>query len=230
MKLLVSVIDPSECAAFSRWPHYLDIKNPSDGSLGMPSPETVNRIRKIVGDRAVISAAIGDATDNVELYTERAVAVTHAGADIIKVGLFSFKDIKSASDFLSAIKRNLAITGKVSKVVCAMYADKADKKFLKDFPAMARTTGMWGCLIDTYGKANGKLTVYMEQKELKQFTADCKKNGVASALAGGLEISDICWLADIAPDIVGFRSAVVKNSRAQTGVDPAKLSVLYAHF
>ena len=230
MRLLISVIDPSECAAFSRWPDYLDVKNPSDGSLGMPSPETVLRISQLAGEHAVISAAIGDATDNPELYTERGVAVTRAGADIVKVGLFSFKNLGQAGKFLTTIRHNLVITGKIQKLVCAAYADRADRGFIAGFPEMAQKAGMWGCLLDTYDKAKGKLTAHVPLEDLRDFVANCGENGVASALAGGLDLDDIGWLREVAPDIVGFRSAVTKSARNVAGIDQKKLAELFAHW
>ena len=230
MKLLISVIDPSECAAFPPWPDYLDVKNPADGSLGMPKPEVVRRIRDFAGDGVVISAAIGDATDDSKLYSERAVAVAKEGADIIKVGLLTFPSKNSTVNFLMDVDCSLRSAGFQKKIVAALYADRVDKEFLREFPELLKKTGAWGCLIDTYDKTRGRLLTHLEFETLKTFTDTCRENGVVSALAGGLQIEDLEWLNEVAPDIAGFRSAVVANGRASVGLSPEKLKTLFSRF
>ncbi|MBI3795211.1 MAG: hypothetical protein HY280_10880 [Nitrospinae bacterium] len=220
MKLLISVISPLECAAFSRWPDYVDIKNPADGSLGMPSIEDIMRVKKLVASSARLSCAIGEATDDAEFYAKRAVDAGQAGADIIKVGLFSFSGEIAISRFLSAL------TSVNKKLVAAVYADRVEKTFLKKFPEVAKNSGAWGCLIDTFDKTKGGLFSHLNEDALKGFIEGCRKHGLQSALAGGLAVKDLPRLAALGPDIVGFRSAVAKGARGEPGLDPQKLSRL----
>lgn len=230
MKLLISVIDSSECTAFLRWPDYLDVKNPSDGSLGMPDTEVVRQVRDCTGEGVVISAAIGDATDDSRLYSERAVAVARAGADIVKVGLFSFPSKYSIVCFLRDIGGSLRSAGLEQKIVAALYADMVDKEALREFPELLRKTGAWGCLIDTFDKSRGNLLAHADVRSLRRFADSCRENGVASALAGGLKSEDYEWLKDVAPDVAGFRSAVASTVRAAVGLSPEKLENLFLRF
>lgn len=230
MKLLISIVAPYECAVFSRWPDYLDVKNPSDGSLGMPRPGVIRAVREFVGGRIVISAAIGDASDDAELYSKRAVMAAVEGADIIKVGLFSFSSRRVVVKFLQKIGDSLKDSGGQKKIVPAVYADVADKNLIGKFPRLAREAGAWGCLIDTFDKTRGSLSAHLDLDTLKRFTASCRENGVVSALAGGLRIEDFDWLSNVNPDVAGFRSAVASTSRAAVGLSPEKLENLFLHF
>ncbi len=230
MKLLISVIDSLECAAFSRWPDYLDVKNPSGGSLGMPDTEVVRHVRDFTGEGVVISAAIGDATDDSTLYSERAVAVAKAGADIVKVGLFSFPSKNSIVCFLRDIGGSLRSAGLERKIVAAVYADMMDKETLREFPDLMRKTGAWGCLVDTFNKSRGNLLAHMDVSSLRRFADSCRENGVVSALAGGLRSDDYEWLEEVAPDVAGFRSAVASTVRAAVGLSPEKLENLFLQF
>jgi len=230
MRILVSVIDPQECAAFSRWPDYLDVKNPSEGSLGMPEPEVIRAVRDMAGEGAELSCAIGDADDNPEFYLKRAVTAVGAGADIVKVGLHSFSSIRAAGKFLERISAGLKSEGLEKKLVAAGYADIMDNRFLREFPEAARKAGAWGCLLDTFDKTRGGLLSHIEKTELRRFADACRQNMVVGALAGGLGMEDAGWLDEVSPDVVGFRSAVAKKGRGEMGLDSEKIAALFSTF
>jgi uncharacterized protein (UPF0264 family) len=230
MKILISIIDPRECAAFTRWPDYLDVKNPAAGSLGMPPPGFIRAVRAIAGEDVIISAAIGDATDDSGLYSQRAASAANEGADIIKVGLYTFESRRSIIKFLQNIGDALRADGPNKKLVAAMYADRADEALIQKFPRLARDAGAWGCLIDTFDKTRGDLLSHVNLETLKRFTASCRESGVTSALAGGIKPDDLKWLHDVAPDIAGFRSAVASGGRGEVGIDLVKLKDLYSEF
>ncbi len=125
---------------------------------------------------------------------------------------------------LSTLKKAVGKT----PVVAALYADLfAD--LVGDFPAIAESAGIHGCLLDTYkkdAKKDGKkLTDYVSIETLGAFAAACRKRGLLSALAGGLDEGDIEWLSALKPrvDVVGFRGAVCKGPRGGVGLDAGKL-------
>ncbi|MBI5178402.1 MAG: hypothetical protein HZA04_03995 [Nitrospinae bacterium] len=223
IKLLISVISPEECAAFSRWPDCLDVKNPAAGALGMAEVEEIHAIRAVA--KTTLSVAIGDADNNPEMYAARAVLAARAGADIVKVGLLSFTP-STAVAFLSFLRHALEAEKCSAKLVAGVYADLVDESFLRSFPHTARTAGIWGCLIDTFSKNGEKLGDWLGPETLSRFTADCRSRGLVSALAGGLDERDLAWLDEVEPDYAGFRSAVAKNGRGEKGIDPEKLERL----
>jgi len=226
--LLVSLVAVSECSVFADagYPDFIDVKNPAVGSLGMPAPDTIKEIRKKIPLAVPVSAAIGDARDDPPYYASLASIAVEAGADIVKVGLYGFPNNKRIHAFLSRIRREN--TG-VPLAAC-LYADIADSRSVNDFPRAAADAGADICLLDTFSKTGGKLTDYIGKDELSFFTGLCGRCGIISAFAGGLGVEDADWVAEIAPDIAGFRGAVAKNGRGETGISPAKLKKLIAVF
>src|SRR5215470_8086227 len=86
MRLLVSVTDVVEAAAaLAGGADVVDAKDPSNGPLGALPPDTFHEIRRAVGDARPVTAAIGDASDEIAV---EAVAreFAAAGAALLKVG------------------------------------------------------------------------------------------------------------------------------------------------
>ncbi len=205
-------------------PDYADVKNPSQGSLGMPDIKVIREIRKRIPKEIPLSVAIGDAdhVNGAAFYIKRALAAVHAGADIIKVGLYDFADRERMFVFLSTLKKAVSKT----PIVAALYADIYGADFIVRFPAIAKDSGIHGCLLDTYKKDGGKkLTDFLNIETLGDFAADCRKHGLLSAIAGGLDEGDIEWLLALKPcvDVAGFRGAVCKGPRGGIGIDVKKL-------
>jgi uncharacterized protein (UPF0264 family) len=225
-KLLVSVIDASECAVFSEtgFPDYVDLKNPSDGSLGFPSLKTVRDVRRAIPDEIPLSVAIGDAVNDPQLYSKRAVLAAKAGADIVKVGLYDFADDDERVSFLSSIRRSLdKAFFKDTGLVSALYADLYGIDHVFAFPARASAAGVAGCLIDTFNKDGRDIFDYLAIESITKFANACRRNGIFSAIAGGLSVESSKKLADAGVDVIGFRSAVVSNGRGERGLDPERV-------
>ncbi len=192
----------------------------------MPELNTIRNIRKRIPLSVPVSAAIGDAHDDPPRYASLASMAVEAGADIVKVGLYGFSSNKRIHAFLSRIR--LENTG--VPIAACLYADLADSRSIGDFPRAAADAGADICLLDTFSKSKGKLTDYIAKDELLFFTGLCGRYGVLSAFAGGLGVEDTDWVAETAPNIAGFRGAVAKNGRGETGISPAKLKKLIAVF
>lgn len=225
VKLLVSVIDASECSAIRECPPDIaDLKNPGDGSLGMPAVETICNVKKSIPASLPLSVAIGDAIDDVEMYIARAKLAEKAGADIVKVGLFGFESAQHEEHFLSRLCRSVCVP-----VVAAWYADRL-KRHLHELPELAARAGARGCLIDSYDKTGGSLTDYVSLADMEAYVEKCGALDVYSALAGSLGEHDIKWLLRLKPDIAGFRGAVASGERGEPGIDAERLSYFHNAF
>lgn len=223
MKLLVSLISPVECqAVIENPPDIIDIKNPADGSLGLPDISIVEEVKRKIPSGFQLSVAIGDALNNAPLYRLRAEEVARAGVNIVKVGLYDgFHDSKRAVDFLSRIRRGLP-----ASVVAARYVDLSSAREIREFPEIACKAKIKGCLLDTYRKNGGCLADYISRGELEKFVERCRALGLLSALAGGLGMDDIGWLSVLKPDIAGFRGAVAEGARDEPGINRLQLANL----
>ncbi len=219
VKLLVSVIDASECGAIRACPPDIaDLKNPADGSLGMPEAGAIRDVKKSLPAGLPLSVAIGDAVDDIEPYVARAKLAHEAGADIVKAGLFGFESARREELFLSRLCRSVLVP-----VVAAWYADRLERP-IYELPELAARTGARGCLIDTYLKTGGGLTDYASLADVEAFIEKCREFTVFSALAGSLGEQDIEWLLRLKPDVAGFRGAVANGDRGESGIDVDRLS------
>ena len=218
-RLLVSVIAASECGAIRGCPPDIaDLKNPADGSLGMPEVDTIRDVKQSIPEGLPLSVAIGDAVDDVEPYIARAKLAQAAGADIVKVGLFGFESARREEIFLSRLCRSVGVP-----VVAAWYADRLERP-LSELPESAAHAGASGCLIDSYDKSGGSLTDYVSMAGMEAYIEKCGELDVYSALAGSLGERDIEWLLLLKPDIAGFRGAVASGNRGEPGINAERLS------
>lgn len=219
VKLLVSVIDASECGAIRACPPDIaDMKNPADGSLGMPEAGAIRDVKKSLPAGLPLSVAIGDAVDDIEPYIARAKLAQNAGADIIKVGLLGFESARREEIFLSRLCRCVTVP-----IVAAWYADLLDRP-VWELPELAARAGARGCLIDSYYKTGGRLTNYLSLADIESYIEKCREFDVFSALAGSLGKQDIEWLSRLKPDVAGIRGAVTRGERGQPGIDLNRLS------
>jgi len=219
VKLLVSVIDASECGAIRACPpDIVDLKNPTEGSLGMPDIETIREVKKSIPAGLPLSVAIGDAVDDAQPYIARAKLAHEAGADIVKVGLFGFESARREELFLSRLCSCVCVP-----VVAAWYADRIERP-IAALPEPAARAGVRGCLIDSYLKTGGGLTDYVSLADMEAYIGKCRELDVFSALAGSLGERDIEWLLRLKPDVAGFRGAVTKGERGEPGIDVDRLS------
>ncbi len=228
-RLLISVIDPSEVDQLRncRFPDFLDVKNPAVGSLGMPDTAAVMEIRRKTPSYVPVSVAIGDADNRPNHFASLALKAARAGADIVKVGLFDFKLKEEAVSFLSAIRGALP---PAVLLVPAVYADIDKSSKPLELPYIAAESGSYAALIDTFDKENGNIINHLTARELFTFKEECDKLGLLSAIAGSLLADDVGWLDGVAPSIAGFRGAVAKGERGESGLDESKLFSLMELF
>lgn len=213
MKLLVSIARPSECnAALRGGADILDIKNPSEGSLGANFPWVIAESKKIANG-ATISATIGDFDFRPGTASLAALGAATAGAEYVKVGL-KFDGAARAKEFLENVRRAVkSVKGK--KVVAAAYADYKRLGTIQPFELLdtASDAGVDVVMVDT-GLKDGRTTFeFMSDGELADFVSGAKEAGMKTALAGCLGIGHIPRLKKISPDIIGVRSCVCGGSR-----------------
>ena len=94
MRLLVSVTDAHEArVAVEGGVDIVDVKNPDEGSLGAPSPGSIERVREVVPPERPVSAAIGDMPNLPGTAALAALGAARSGAAYVKVGLWGTSTI-----------------------------------------------------------------------------------------------------------------------------------------
>jgi uncharacterized protein (UPF0264 family) len=217
MQLLVSVATAAEASvALAGGADLIDAKNPLAGALGPVSTDVLREIHATVAGARLVTAAIGDAGDDIEI--ERAAAAfAAAGATLVKVG---FAGIMSASRverlIMAAVRGARTGSDDTGGVVAVAYAD-ADRvaslaaDVLVDVAARGGATGI---LLDTADKSGPGLRQLRTPSALARWVAEAHEAGLLVALAGKLTAEDLAVVRDAGADIAGVRGAAFEGGRA----------------
>jgi|YelNatPaOPRAMG01_1025707.scaffolds.fasta_scaffold35051_2 uncharacterized protein (UPF0264 family) len=215
LKLLISVTCVEEALeALKGGADIIDVKNPSEGSLGGHYPWIVKEVRKAITNTEV-SAAVGDSPYLPGLVSLACYGITLCGVDYVKIGMYGPRSIDEALKLAEASCKAVKIANEKAKVVLAGYADYKEAKCLNPavIPELAYRVNADVAMIDTKIKNGFKTLHYLKIDELKEFINRAHSYGLKAALAGSLRIEDIKIVGEIEADIVGFRGAVCIGDR-----------------
>lgn len=211
MQLLVSPRDIEE-AKRSLAADIIDVKKPSEGSLGANFPWVIRDIRKL--SPKPVSAAIGDFDFRPGGAALAAYGAACAGADYIKVGLM-FDGAPRAEELIRAVVRAVKDEFPEKKVVIASYSDWTRLGSIppSDMAPLAARAGADVAMVDT-GIKDGRSTLeFMNEQELLDFCKLNRDNGIQTAIAGSLTFDDFPIIKKISPDIIGVRGMVCGGNR-----------------
>ena len=214
MQLLVSPSSIEE-ARHSIAADIIDVKKPSEGSLGANYPWVIREIKTFC--KKPVSAAIGDFAYKPGGAALTAYGAACAGADYIKIGL-AFKGKQQARDVIAAVVKAVKDEFPEKYVVIAGYSDyeRMDAISPFDVAPIAADCGADFAMVDT-GVKDGRSTFeFMNEEVLRSFTEKNKALGLGTALAGSLKFEDIDTLKRIDPEIIGVRGMVCGGDRNAT--------------
>ncbi|MBP7411033.1 (5-formylfuran-3-yl)methyl phosphate synthase [Methanoculleus sp. 10] len=215
MQLLVSPSSIEE-ARSSLSADIIDVKKPSEGSLGANFPWIIREIKTLAGNKPV-SAAIGDNEYKPGTAALSAYGAAHAGADFIKVGLM-FDGTDRAREVIGAVTTAVKQEFPGKHVVIAAYADFQRMGTISPFAIspLVADAGADAAMIDTGIKDGKSLFEFMDEEALTRFTEQNRDLGLQTALAGSLKFEDLDALKRINPEIIGVRGMVCGGDRSAT--------------
>jgi uncharacterized protein (UPF0264 family) len=214
MQLLVSPSTIEE-AKRSVAADIIDVKKPSEGSLGANFPWVIREVKSVISKP--LSAAIGDFDYKPGGAALAAYGAACAGADYIKIGL-AFEGQDKARDVIRAVVKAVRDEFPKKSVVIAAYSDYQRMHSISpfDMAPVAAECGADVVMVDTGIKDRKSTFAFMNEETLRSFTEKNKKLGLKTALAGALKFEDIGALKRIDPDIIGVRGMVCGGDRSAT--------------
>jgi (5-formylfuran-3-yl)methyl phosphate synthase len=227
MRLLVSVISAEEARrALTGGADIVDVKDPSEGALGAPSPRILSEVVREIGAAAPVSVALGDLPNLPHTAALAARGASLSGAHYVKVGLREVRELDAAVAIMRAVADAVAPT---TAVIAATYAD-ADAL---DPPALAPTwlpelvqrAGISGALVDTFVKDGRGLYGWLSDSELSDLIARTHRAGASFAVAGQLTLNQ---LRRARADVVGVRSAVCHGGDRAADLDAGLVAAAVA--
>jgi len=214
MQLLVSpsTIDEAKRSAAA---DIIDVKNPSEGSLGANFPWVIREIKTL--SSKPLSAAIGDFDYKPGGAALAAYGAACAGADYVKIGL-AFSGREKARDVIGAVVKAVKEEFPYKYVVIAAYSDYQRMHSISPFEMapLAADCGADVAMVDTGIKDRQSTFAFMNEDQLRSFAQTNKKLGLRTALAGALKFEDMEALKRINPDIIGVRGMVCGGDRNAT--------------
>jgi uncharacterized protein (UPF0264 family) len=223
IRLLVSPTDDTDALdAVKGGADIIDVKNPSEGSLGAPLPILIRKVRESVPQGIPISAALGDVPTLPGTIAQAALGAAIAGADYVKLGLMGPRNIDDAIRIVKAVVNTLAYFNSKIITVAALYADYERAGTLQpaELPKIAENGGAGFAMIDTAIKDDKHIFEFIDQSEIAEFLQDCRERRIHTALAGSLSNQSFESAVRLMPDVIGVRKAALQgDDRISARVD-----------
>ncbi len=224
MKILISIRSFEELSsAIEGGADIIDLKNPSEGSLGASFPWLIRKIRNY-GKNFTLSVAIGDMPYLPGTASLASSGAATCGSDIIKVGLYGPRSFNEAKTLLESVVKAAKEINHNILVVGAGYADYKSFNGIAslDIPRICHLAGADIAMLDTYSKNGKKLFNFINNDKLREFVNKAHDYHLLAAIAGSLELEDIKKINDLEVDIIGFRGAACTDSDRENGVIEVK--------
>lgn len=225
LKLLLSATSLDEATKLLDWgAEILDVKNPSEGSLGAQPPWVIGEIVTMARGRgASTSAALGDFPAKPGTAALAAYAAGSLGVDYIKVGLFGPRTRAQAAALLASVRRAAESATSGVRIIAAGYADSFQFDGLppRELINAARDSGCDGVMLDTVQKCGCNLFTCLAESELGAFVAGARESRLSVGLAGSIGIEHLPALHRLAPDVIGVRSAICVTRNRTAAIDEA---------
>jgi (5-formylfuran-3-yl)methyl phosphate synthase len=218
LKLLVSYQNASEFEATQGFlPDWIDLKNPDQGSLGCPTPQTAEtflRTARSLSKRGAtpISIAIGELKDRSWLGCEEIIA----RFDFAKIGLAQCRLVPTWQKEVLELQASLDLP---NRLILCYFADAnlADSPDWEQVLEASQRIGATYVLVDTFDKHAGRLWDWCSEDQLLMMKTSAQEVGIQLALAGSMQLDELPRVIRLGVSVVGFRGAVCKfGSRVQT--------------
>ena len=190
----------------------LDMKEPGAGALGALPAKRIAEIKAVVGGRCETSATVGDLPPQPEVIVDAVRKTLALDVTYVKVGLFG-------ADYMSECLAALRELTSRAKIIGVLFADHF-KQF--DGPCrLLKAAGFHGAMIDTADKQSGSLLEIVEHAVLADFVSQTQHLHLLCGIAGSLRVVDVDALMPLAPDYLGFRSALCEKGRRDAAISTA---------
>jgi len=252
MDLLLSLQSADELWTAAEFPfRWLDLKNPSAGSLGCPSSKVacdfLDTADELSNRRLLtLSVAIGELTEGIsEFDSDRPpnhfsmpiAADTINRFDFVKVALAKTHpsclrtDQKQVVEGEAWIELATSLSGQLSspsKLILVHYADHHLAGSV-EWERVLWASHLLGCeyiLIDTFNKTAGSLADWLSTEDCQRYASQADVHGLKLSLAGSLRLEDLLRLEKTGASIIGIRGAACRDASRTSSLCRDRLQAL----
>ncbi len=227
--LLVSARSMAESkliiAAGALW---LDLKEPSLGSLGRPSLDLIFAVLELDIPESVQVSVAGGELRSWTPDLDALLAAKLPARAYLKVALSECE----GQEWQSVAERISRALVRRSQLILVHYADtkNSNAPAWLDVIETSKSLGGKFVLIDTYGKQSGGLMDHYSLVQLEEMIGEANQRKLGVALAGSLKVDQLKSLSNSRADWLGVRGAVCHDSQRTGEICPTKLQQALAHF
>ncbi|HEX5181169.1 MAG TPA: (5-formylfuran-3-yl)methyl phosphate synthase [Gemmatimonadaceae bacterium] len=234
MRLLISVSSGAEAeAALEGGADIIDAKDPAAGPLGAVSGRALGEIVRAVDGRLPVSAALGDASDEVAVALAARRVATHRLA-YLKIGFAGISDQERVESLVAAAVHGACLVSASIGVIAVGYADYLHPDVASLSPwwlvEAAERAGALGVLLDTAVKHTDRAArgVFgaMSETQLAAWVRHAHGAELTVAVAGGLAGSQLSELRALGVDVAGVRGAACEDGDRLGRVSRARVAAL----
>jgi len=210
LKLLISPKNKTEAIeAIRGGADIIDVKNPSEGSLGANFPWVIKEVLDIVPKNVETSCTIGEMSKLPGSMSLAARGAASIGVNYIKARLSGLRKPEEAINLMAKVVRAVKDFNSDIKVVITGYADaeKIDSINPLLVPIIAANVSADVAMIDTAIKNGKSLFDFMSKEQISNFIDTSHKLRLKTALAGSIRIADLSKIQELKADILGIRGA-----------------------
>jgi uncharacterized protein (UPF0264 family) len=208
-RLLVSVRNADEArAALAGGADVIDVKEPTRGSLGAATNDTMAEVLAEVNDVRPVSAALGELLDHT-IETHLAIP---SGLTFVKFGLAGCANV---ADWRARLRFRAEALPDATSLVAVIYADHHAAEAPTSEEILDAAVE-WQCdtiLVDTWNKADGSLLAIWSFDQIARLIERVHATGKKVALAGSLTRNDVARVLCLEPDYVAVRGAACEAGR-----------------
>lgn len=233
-----------------RW---LDLKDPTAGSLGCPTYDVADVFiswaeKYIDRNHSKLSIALGEFNDwfaprqeNTNPIRKQATRLTQPDRlpdiacqnainllDRFDFAKLALSETNHCPNWLSDIQSKFGQLIDKQKLILVYYADESIAN-APSFHSVLTASIEMGCryiLIDTYAKQRGRLWDWKNHQWLTEAVYQAHQSGLQVALAGSLKMDEFEQAMTTGADVVGFRTALCKDSSRVSSLCCDKLKEL----
>lgn len=206
---------------------WLDLKEPSAGSLGRPSIQTLADFLSLTqSNPAPTSIAAGELVEWTDALSDN-IAAKLPSHCFIKFGLSHAKP-----DWAGTLAQIGKFLHRRQQMILVHYADSKAAQ-CPDWIQTLNTAEMLECryvLVDTYDKSGGGLLDHFSMEQLESMIQIANAKNLAVALAGSLQANQLGSLMNVGAAWLGFRGAVCENQQRTSTLCENKLRALCSEF
>jgi hypothetical protein len=225
MKIFLSVKDSKEARKVIAGGgcDILDVKNPSEGTLGANVPWVIQEIRDIIPGDIRLAASIGDFHFKPGTAALAARGIVTLGVNYVTVSMFGVKTPDEVGEMVKKISKAIDdYDPDVGLIICG-YADCHRIGAVSPFDFVTEIGEAEILMVDTAIKDGKNLFDFVTVEVLQDLNDTAHAHCLETIFAGSIRLNHLPMALEAKPDYLGFRGVICEKGE----VSRRKVDILH---